>query len=227
MCPAFLRRPVLAAALTFSLASASNSAHVDALGVIMQAKEARISTSPVSAGSSVYDGDRLSTEANGSLSLRAGAATVFLAADTCATFRNLPDSKNGAAADLAAGTLVFSVPQNATIQIAADGAQIRPAAGASTLGQITIAGPKTLYLYARRGSLKFSYREETEIIHEGESYSAILDPEGDEPDAKPGDADHSKRPARHRRRFLLLLLAAAVIPGFAKNSESQESPFQP
>jgi hypothetical protein len=226
MCPVFFRCLVLVTALAFSLASTSNSAHVNALGVIMQAKDARISTSPVSAGSSVYDGDRLSTEANGSLSLRAGAAIFFLAANTRATFRNLSDSKNSAAADLAAGTLVFSIPQNVTIQISADEAQIRPAADAPTLGQITIAGPKTLYLYARRGSLKFAYREETQIIHEGESYRVILDPEADAPDAKPA-ADPSKRPARHRRRFLLLLLAAAARPGFWKNSESQESPFQP
>jgi hypothetical protein len=71
--------------------------------------------------------------------------------------------------------------------------------------QVRILGPKELMVFARRGSVQISYREESEMILEGNSYYVLLDP-ADGDDSK----DPSARKPRKRGKALVLIAAAAA-----------------
>lgn len=219
---------LLATTLAVSLAGLPATTPMDPLGIVTEANDAYLSNSSVSAGSTVYDGDRLSTEVDGTLQLRSsGAAMIYLAGDSRVTLHNIPDGGKGTEADLAKGTLVFSAAQATAMEVRADEASIRPAADAPTVGQITVGGPKKLYVYARRGSLIFSYRDESEVITEGQSYRVVLDPPDDGPAAKPDEDRPAPRPSRRRKGFLFFLLGIAAVPVIRHLFDSPESPYRP
>src|ERR1700681_3163316 len=100
-------RHVLAAAIPFSLAAAPSSARVAAIGFVSHADGAYIGEAYASPGTSIYDGDRLSTEADGSLRLTIGTAALHLAPQTSLTV-HLADSGQDTEVELDAGSLVFS-----------------------------------------------------------------------------------------------------------------------
>ena len=85
-------------------------------------------------------------------------------------------NSSGTQANLSAGTLVFTASHLSALEIFADSAHIRAAVDTTTVGQVTVIGPKTLYIYARQGALLFSYEDETEVIPEGKAYRVMLDP---------------------------------------------------
>ncbi len=221
-------RRFMAIALALSLAASRAPAHPGVLGIVTQAKDANLSTGPVSAGTTVYDGDRLWTQAEGALTFRSGTAMLYLARESRMTLRSLPDKAKGTKADLDAGTLVFSATQAATLEIFADEARIRAGADTPTVGQITVIGPKTLYIYARQGSLAFSYQDESEVIPEGKSYRVVLDPLDDDSAAKPGE-DHSGGQTRRRRKgFIFLLIGAGTaVSSILRKLNEVESPDHP
>ena len=54
------------------------------MGAILSAARAHVGTAPASAGTTVFGGDILSTEQNGNLQIRAGAARLLLAGSSSA-----------------------------------------------------------------------------------------------------------------------------------------------
>src|SRR5260370_25723518 len=145
------------------------------LGVVLGADRAHLNSGALSEGATVYDGDHFSTEAGGMLRLRGNAATLELAGESTVIVRSGASSAQSTEAELSKGTLVFRTTRAAALEIAAQEALIRPAGDARTIGQVSIIGPKELHIYARRGSMQFSYRGEMQTIAEGEFYRVILD----------------------------------------------------
>jgi hypothetical protein len=133
----------------------------DTLSVVTQARDANLGTGPVSAGATLYDGDRLSTLGNGALTLRSGTSMLYLSRESPVTLSALPSSVKGTQADLSAGALVFSASQIAAMDIIADDAHIHAAANVPTVGQISITGPKTLHVFANRGTREAISRART------------------------------------------------------------------
>jgi hypothetical protein len=80
---------LIATVLTLSLAPGSAGANVYTLAVPMQARHANPGTSAVTAGASIFDGDRLSTDARGSLLLRSGGSTICLSNATQVVLRSV------------------------------------------------------------------------------------------------------------------------------------------
>jgi plasmid stabilization system protein ParE len=150
------------------------------LGVVVDADRVRLNAGAVSAGATVYDGDRFSTAIGGMLLLRGDAATLELPEESEMIVRSGTDGAQGTETELSKGTLAFRAPRAAVLEIVARETHIRPAAEAPTIGQVSVTSPKELRIYARRGSLQFSYRGETETIAEGESCRVTLDPPQDE-----------------------------------------------
>src|SRR6266853_2190691 len=135
-----------------------------ALGVMVGADRARLNSGAVSEGATVYDGDHFSTEAGGMLRVRCDATTLDLAEESDVIVRSRANGAQSMEAEFSRGTLVFRAGQAAALEIAALQALIRSDGDAGTTGQVSIVGPKELRIYARRGSLQFSYREETRTI---------------------------------------------------------------
>ena len=112
------------------------------------------------------------------------------------------------------------------MDVIADDAHIRAAANVPTVGQISITGPKTLYVFANHGALAISYHGDSDVISEGESYRVVLDP----PDDASGtpDPDPAKRSSRRRKGFLLLLIGAGAATATTWHKRSDfESPDHP
>jgi hypothetical protein len=162
----------------------------------------------------------LSTAAGGQLFVRSGSATIYLAAQSAVTLHRISlDSKSDQTqANLKSGTGVFSAARSASFEVNADQARIRPAKDQPTTAEMTILGPKELRVFARRGSLEFSYGGESEVIEEGQTYRVILDP----PDDLQSDGNQSSSkdqpipPHKRRRKAFLFILIPGAIYGMAE-----------
>lgn len=198
------------------------------LGMVMEADRAHLNNSlKVTAGATVFDGDRFSTEAGGVLFLRGGKALLELAQESEVMVRSKPDGARGLEAELGKGTLHFHVVGTDELGILAEGARICPATEAPTVGRVSINGVKDLRVYATHGSVQFSYRGETETIGEGGSYRVVLDPSED--DAK-NKGPH--KPARQPKTFLFIAIVGGAVGAGVGIYESHrhkhmESPDRP
>jgi hypothetical protein len=197
------------------------------LGVVVGADRAYLNNGAVSEGATVYDGDHFATEAGGMLRLRGDAVTLDLAEESAVTVRSRTNGAQYMEAELSKGTLVFSATQAAAVEIRALGTLTRPTADARTIGQVSITGPKELRIHARRGALQFSYRGETRIIAEGESYRVILDPPDDTTEIKQA----AKKAGRPPKAFLFVIIGggtgAAVLILENQRQKNLESPDRP
>jgi hypothetical protein len=216
-------------AIVLATISASPSAKIAPLGVVTQAKEALLSNGELSPGTSIFDGDQLSTGPKGAVSLRSGSAEIFLAADTAIRLRGPIEGSEAPSVGLGSGTLVFSTAHVSDMAVEAESARIHAAASKPTVGQVRVLGPRTLQVYARRGALIFSYGEENERIGEGEAYRVVLLPmgEGDDAGNKPGESDRGPAPSRKRRGFLFFLVAGVATGVLWHHMADMESPDRP
>jgi hypothetical protein len=198
------------------------------LGVVAEANRVRFNTGNVSEGATVYDGDRFVTERGGLLLLRGNATMLELAEESVLIVRSRPSGAQGTEAELSKGALVFSAARADALEIAAQGARVRPLRDARTLAQVSITSAKELRIYGRRGSLQFSYRGETETIGEGAVYRVILDPAGDDPKDK-----QTVKAGRQRKAFLLLVIGGGAVAATAAimyqhhRHKPMESPDRP
>ena len=217
-----LRRFLALQMVTF-LVWSSAVARPTVLGVVVAANRVHLNSAAVSVGATVYDGDRFSTEAGGMLLLRGDAAMLRLGEESLVIVRSRANGMPGTEAELDKGTVAFTVTRGSSLEIAALEARIRPAAEVRTVGGVRIVGPKELAVDARRASLQFSYRGETETIAGGKSYRVILDP--------PDDGPKETKPAplsQRRKAFLLVVTGAeAGVIAWEIHDELIESPDRP
>jgi hypothetical protein len=223
--PTISSRHVLATALALSLGSDTSPARVAAVGVVSHADRAYIGEALVSSGTTVYDGDRLSTEVGGVLRLNTGTTALHLAPQTIITVRLTGPGQN-TEVELATGTLVVSSAKNPAISVRANDACIRPATNAPTVAHIRVVNRKELRLSAERGSLQFSYEGESAVIPEGVAYRVLLDPQ-DDPSSAPAGGQPGTKPGKVPKPFLLIAIAAAAAVAVVLDMPHFESPDRP
>lgn len=166
---------LLAIAMAFLSAGVPGGSKLDVVGVVVEANHASLSGHTASEGTTVYDGDQLSTEAEGSLGLLIGQAVLHLADRSSAVMHD--STGNGARqfdAELLSGAAVLSVTAANSGKIVACGARIQPVSQVRGIVRVQIAGPHELVVYAQRGAAQISYRGETETIAEGKAYRVRL-----------------------------------------------------
>jgi hypothetical protein len=194
------------------------------LGVVVQAERAQLGSNvPASPGTTIFDGDHLTTSMDGVLRVRSGQALMYLGSESGVTLRRTPE---GAQALLNHGLLIVSTSRAAAISITADGAMLRPTADVPTIAQVRILGPKELYVVAQRGALEFTYNGESDVIPEGASYRVVLDPPGNMPAAQPGP-QRTRRSGKYNRAFLFLIFGVTGIVTLWYIHEAWESPDKP
>ena len=220
-------RTILAVVLAFPLALDPVLAAVPIIGVIIHANRAHIGNASASVGSTLYDGDHLSTDDGGEVGIRTRAALLRLDAHTSVRLES-EEPVQRTSVELSSGTLVFSTARASAAEIRADGALIRPASDQQTLAEVRVVGAKQLVVLARRGALEFSYQGQSQIISEGMSYRVILDPPDETAaDSRGNDRRNKTPPDRRRPAFLLIpILVAAGVTAFAIH-EALESPDKP
>jgi hypothetical protein len=225
-------RRVLASVLVFVMAAGAIPVHaagVSALGVVTQASRANLAGANVSAGSTLYDGDSLTTASDGLLRIHAGAAQLYLPGESGVKLHSI---SGGMLAQLTGGRLVFSSAKAAAMDIEIAQAHVRPVADQPTVAQISVVGPKIIDIRAQRGALQFSYDGETQLIPEGSAYRFVLDPPEEETLSEPTPAFPGQRgrrppPTRRNKAFLYFIIGATAVLTYVAIDEALESPSKP
>ena len=213
--------------------STAMSASAPAIGTITSATRAQVGTAMATVGSTVFVGDKLTTQQLGTLQVRAGAARLMLSASSVAT---VSDSNGTPSATLQQGTAVFSTADAKAFVLHAATADIRPETDAPTVGQVTYVNAKELVVRSTRGSLAITVEGETQYVPEGMAYRVILDPDSYLETAAAaaqgpqgaGASGRSGRPLKAgRSRFLLLAIIATSIGTGIALYEVLQSPDRP
>lgn len=147
------------------------------LGIVVFAEHAHVGTAAASAGSTLYAGDKLTTEPTGSIQVRTGAARFLLEGGAVAT---LSSDEAPLAATLTAGTAMFSTSAARAFTLHFANAAIRANTDMPTAGQVSVVNSRELLVKSTRGSLAFSAGGETRLVAEGTAYRVILDPTASE-----------------------------------------------
>src|SRR5258708_39786928 len=118
------------------------------LGILTMGYGAHLNASAAFAGASVFDGESVSTEAEGKLSMRIGGSVITLAEQSAATLQR---SGDGAHVDLDAGAAYLWAAESNPLEVHVEGALVRPHGGDQVKAQILMFGPKILQFTFRHG----------------------------------------------------------------------------
>lgn len=201
------------------------------LGTVIAAEHARVGQRVADVGTTVYGGDYLSTDPQGSVQLRAGAARLLLQSASSV----IVNENDGApSAKLLSGTATFSTANAHAFTLFASAAAIRPLTDAPTIGQVRYVSEKELVVTARRGGLAISVEDQTQTIAEGTSYRVLLDPPADAQQPAgagaggQGPAGGGGGPLKAgRSRFLIFTTAAIAVGTGIAIYEAMQSPSRP
>jgi hypothetical protein len=184
------------------------------LGMVLQAERARGGADTISGGATIYEGDRLETQDDGTLRARLGGSQMYLRPGTATEVHGLP---NGFSASLMRGTVVASSPEGQTFRLLANGVTIHPAGTQATVAEVTWVNPTELVLTSNRGAIEVSMGDEVKTIEAGSSYRMeIQQPDGAAPSPQgSGNSNGPVAPGRRRRlAFFLLFGGIAVGTGY-------------
>jgi hypothetical protein len=221
-------RMLFAAAVVLTLATVAALAGPanNVLGTVITADKAHVGEGAAAIGTTVYAGDKLSTDAQGSVQLRAGAARLLLLSASAA---EVNDTEGAPSARLLLGTATFSTGNAHAFSLYASQATIRAQSDAPTIGQVTYLNAKELLVTSKRGPLTITVDGETQLIADGTTYHVYLDPQ-DPQGAGSGSqsAGRGGSPLKAgRSRFLIFAVAVTGVATYFAVSEALESPNRP
>ncbi len=225
-------RAMFAAAVSLSLAvgPAMGSPTATALGTVLTAERAHVGDASAWVGTTVYAGDHLSTELQGSVQVRAGAAARLLLLS--ASSATIDDKEGAPSAKLLSGTATFSTGNAHAFTLYASTAAIRAQSDAPTIGQVTLLNAKELLVISKRGPLEVTVDGETQTVEDGKAYHVYLDPEmaqgasGAGGAQGPGGKGGAPRKAGKNYFMYVVVGLTAFATAFAI-SEAYESPSRP
>ena len=196
------------------------------LGMVLTADRAHVGDASASVGTTVYSGDRLSTEQQGSVQVRAGAARLLLLSASSAMVN---DNDGTPSAKLLTGTATFSTGNAHAFTLYASTAAIRAQSDGPTIGQVTFLSAKELLVVSKRGPLTVTVDGETQTIEAGKAYHVYLDPDMAAAQGPSGaGGGHGKGPlAAGRSRFLIVVVTVAAIATYFALDEAFESASRP
>lgn len=211
-----MSRRILATALACLLTGIPLPGQTPALGVVTQSSGGHLGTAVASEGATIYDGDRIETEENGALSLRAGTVQLSLSANSLVVMKH---DESGLTPTLERGSVVFRAESGGLRLNAAD-VVVRPQSSAPTLGQLTLE-TCAVVVTSNVAALEVTAGTETKIVEEGKSYRVLL------LDGACSANSHRPPLATGKSRFLALVLigaGAAIIPLLHKALVSPDHP---
>jgi hypothetical protein len=142
------------------------------LGTVVFANHAHLGIGQVAVGTTVFSGDRISTEQSGSVQVRMGAARFVLDGSSIAT---LTQEEASPAVTLALGSATFSTANAKAFTVHIASALIRPKTDQSTIGKVIVVNPREFVVKSVRGSLSISVEDDIREIPEGAAYHILLD----------------------------------------------------
>ena len=218
---------IVLVSLTVIPACAKTSPSVAPLGTVIAAEHARVGQSVADVGTTVYGGDKLSTEGQGTLQVRAGAARLLLLNSTVA---EVNDEEGTPSAKLLMGTATFSTGNAHAFTLYASKASVRANTDAPTIGQVVYVSDKELVVVAKRGSLVVTVGDDTQVVNEGTAYRVLLDPVAETREAgTPSQGPMGKGGPLKAGRSRFLIVSTAFIAAATTFAilEARESPERP
>jgi hypothetical protein len=229
----FVLRGVLALSLVVSLCAYNLPLYAGGkpLGILTLAYGAHLNASDAFAGLSVFDGESLSTDAEGKLSARIGGSVITLIEQSAATLQR---SGDGAHIDLDTGSVYVWSAESNPLEVHAEGALLRPHGGHHVQAQVLIFAPKVLQITTRQGSVDFLYGKEFRTLPEGQTYRIYLESEND-PRTGTDAADDTQKAGLSTGTKVAYFILAGVGAGLAawgihdliQSHNGVESPAKP
>lgn len=143
-------------------------AQAQTLGMIARSAGAHIGNAPAPEGSSVYSGDYLSTDDDGSVLLRIGTLSLELQGSSGAHIYSAP---YGAVVELNRGTVLYTTPggkENLVI-VAAD-VRVTPDVSLPDFGRVSLDNPCEVSVHSQRGQANVQSGKELRMIEQGKAY---------------------------------------------------------
>jgi hypothetical protein len=222
-------REAIAALISLSLLiSPVWGAPSSSLGTVVYADGAHMGAGAASVGTTVFGGDRLTTERSGSAQVRAGAARLLLAGASSAIFSR----EDGApAATLMLGSATFSTANSKAFALHVGSAVIRPNTDEPTIGHVTVLSPKELLVNSTKGSLLIAVDDDVRVIPEGASYRILLDATDVPPTQGPagaGGKGYGGSPIKAAKsKFIWYAIGITTVLTVLALHEALESPDRP
>jgi hypothetical protein len=190
-------------------------------GTVVSAEHARVGMAAASVGTTIFAGDSLDTETQGTLQVRAGAARFLLSSASKVIWG--ADAAQPSAT-LTAGTAVFSTANAKAFALHVATATIRPSSDEPTIGSVTVLSPKELIVRCSRGALTVAVEDDVRVVSEGSAYRIVLDPTPDAANAAWGQNGPQRA---GRSRFIWFAIAFAAIATGLGIHYALESPDRP
>lgn len=201
-----LAQPVLFVGLVLILASIPALAGPNSsLGVVTGAERANVAQVAAVDGTSLYEGDIISTQPTGSIRLRLGQSQLVLAGNSTVM---LHKTDSGVYATLLQGMVRFSSVPGSPIEVRAlDSLVVRAKGDTAAIGQLSLVAPTVFEVGSSKGDLAVSIDGTDHVVTESTAYRVSLDdPNGN------GDPQRKKSPGR-RAAFWIWFPVALVAGG--------------
>jgi len=220
-----LRKSIAAFFLLTFVAMPVWSTSSTTFGTVLLARRAHIGMAPASAGTTVFGGDKISTDQLGNIQIRAGTARLMLRESSSAT---ISEPNGTPSATLLGGTAVFSTAFANAFALRAATAEIRPRNDGPTIAQVSIISSKELIVRSTRGPLTITVDGETQVVPEATAYRVIFDQEGIPAPQGAGIKEIAGPPHKAGRThyYVVAIIVASVLTYFAVD-EVFESPDKP
>jgi hypothetical protein len=205
-------------------------ASTGALGTVVSSDRASVGGTGAAVGTTIFDGDTLSTAELGSVQLRTGNARFQLAASSEA---KVGDVGGMPTVTLLRGSGTFSTASAKAFALNALTAVIKPMSDEPTVGQVTVLSVNELLVGCTRGALSITVGDDSRVIPEGSAYRIVLEPSAEEAqDQPPPQGAGSKGTGRPplmaaRSRFVWYATAVVVLLTVFAIHKALESPDRP
>jgi hypothetical protein len=173
------------------------------LGSVMQAERAHLGADITSGGATIYDGDRLETQEDGTMRARLNGSQIYLRQSTITDVHSL---SNGYSATLLHGTVIASSPEGQTFQLLANGATVRPLGTHAAVAQVTWVNPTELLLTSNLGAIQVAYEGDLKTIEAGNSFRMEIEP----PSSNPGPQGAPTHGGRNHAIYIWVTIAAVA-----------------
>jgi hypothetical protein len=179
-------RSYLAAMLGFGLLNLPVlGATGEPLGVVIQTQDAHLSNANAQIGATVYPGDAITTEQDGTIRLRVGSGQLYFAPSSSASLTQISKIAH---ISLSRGTAGFVSVTASQLELETPVGLVRPANGQRAQGQVTVTGPNQMMVSAYSGALAVERDGESHIVEAGKSYNVTFDPNAALPAQGPAGA---------------------------------------
>ena len=207
----FVGRSAVALAFMFTVlratpAAPATGARSAPIGSIVQATRDKGAVDTSSEGTTIYDGDSLTTGGTNTLMARLGGPRILLNSNSGVVVHGIA---NGFAATLTSGTIAASAGSGQTFQVTADGLTIQPFGAEPAVAQMTLLNATQIEVTSAKGVLKVSMGGQTDTIEEGKSYRLEVEPDT-LTDAGPQGGPPTAAGRSHFKKVVIIILVGAT-----------------